>query len=328
MQCPVCSRAANPRELECECGEVLAPWRLIATHGQALRHRGLVLAAREDYLGACLAFLEAALGNPLDESSLLDAARSLFRLGRVKQARRLLAAASGGSAGQARRLAAAIDAALAEQSAGRDDAAAELAAAGEEETAARPATARANADGTRYSTRSSPDESPSAQPPRGTRRPLLALGPVTRSPGLFRFLARNGHDPMWEAVLSVEAEWDGDWSALDPWLEAVSRRPEQPGVLSYMRGLTCWGREARDEARGHFAACLAGPVDYLNPAAYFLSLHLDDAREAADVFDRLCEQYSPREMEQLLPLLRERFLAWKDAGAARAVERLQYKARQ
>ena len=92
MQCPVCNKPTRKDDRECEaCGEVLQPWRTIEFYGGTLRQRGLALAANGDHLGAMLSFLEAALGNPLDGLSLVDAARALVHLERPDDAERLLA---------------------------------------------------------------------------------------------------------------------------------------------------------------------------------------------------------------------------------------------
>ena len=92
MQCPVCGKPVRPADRECEaCGEVQTAWRNIEFYGRGLRQRGLSLAERGDHLGACLAFLEAALTNPLDSLSLVDTARALVHLSRPQDALRLLA---------------------------------------------------------------------------------------------------------------------------------------------------------------------------------------------------------------------------------------------
>jgi hypothetical protein len=92
MQCPVCNKPIRKDDRECEaCGEVLQPWRTIEFYGSTLRQRGLALAASGDHLGALLSFFEAALANPLDGLSLVDAARALVHLERLDDAERLLA---------------------------------------------------------------------------------------------------------------------------------------------------------------------------------------------------------------------------------------------
>src|SRR5437773_57424 len=90
MNCPICDRSPADSELECACGEPLTPWRTIAWAGQTVRQRGLTQAQEKDYLGACLSFFQAALTNPLDRASLVDAARVLHFLGRDEDALRWL----------------------------------------------------------------------------------------------------------------------------------------------------------------------------------------------------------------------------------------------
>ena len=89
--CPLCQAEVKPADRVCPCGEILAPWRNLTFYADTLRQRGLVLARQEDYLGACLAFLVAAVSNPLDRSCLADVVRALVRMGRWEEAREFLA---------------------------------------------------------------------------------------------------------------------------------------------------------------------------------------------------------------------------------------------
>jgi tetratricopeptide (TPR) repeat protein len=90
MKCPTCGQPVKDAAAECTCGEPLTPWRTLAWAGETLRRRGLALAGQKDYLGAVVAFLEAALTTPQDGQSLVDAARALYHLGRADEALRLL----------------------------------------------------------------------------------------------------------------------------------------------------------------------------------------------------------------------------------------------
>jgi tetratricopeptide (TPR) repeat protein len=110
MNCPVCRLPVKETALECACGESLLPWQNMAQHASNLRQRGLALASQADFLGALLAFLEAALANPLDRTCLVDAAKALFWLGRSGEALRLLGQAESlaPTDGKAAALAAAI----------------------------------------------------------------------------------------------------------------------------------------------------------------------------------------------------------------------------
>jgi len=89
-QCPACGAAVKSTAAECACGESLAAWRTVAWSGATLRDRGLTLATTGDFLGAAVALLEGALTNPLDDASLVDAARAMIRLGRFEDAVRWL----------------------------------------------------------------------------------------------------------------------------------------------------------------------------------------------------------------------------------------------
>src|SRR5262249_27251511 len=90
-RCPVCEQAVRDVDKNCPCGEVLQPWRNMEYFGTALRNKGRLLAQQDDYLGACLLFVQSALTNPFDCTSVADAVRSLARLGQYDHARGLLA---------------------------------------------------------------------------------------------------------------------------------------------------------------------------------------------------------------------------------------------
>lgn len=89
-RCPICEAPLRGSEPECACGESLASWQTLDRASHVLRQRGLALAAEGDHLGALVAFLEAALTDPLDGASLVDAGRALAHLGRDADALRLL----------------------------------------------------------------------------------------------------------------------------------------------------------------------------------------------------------------------------------------------
>jgi hypothetical protein len=154
----------------CECGELLQPWRTIAYYGETLRQRGLALARRQDYLGACLSFVQASLSNPLDERSRADVIRSLVRLGRFQDAKELTQLFSGKIS--------------ADEAAALDDAMAQLATA---------EAARAKPDADRQETSSEP----SAADVKPSAREFLGLPALARQRG---FLARLLTPPVGDAL--------------------------------------------------------------------------------------------------------------------------------
>jgi Flp pilus assembly protein TadD len=89
-QCPICSAPVKEQAMECACGELLTSWSTLRTQAEALRQRGLALAAKGDLVGALVSFMEAALTGPQDTASLLDAAKCLALLSRYEDADRML----------------------------------------------------------------------------------------------------------------------------------------------------------------------------------------------------------------------------------------------
>lgn len=290
MNCPVCDRAVRDTDQECACGELLTTWTNLRRGGHALRQRGLVLAAAGDHVGATLSFLEAALTNPLDDLSLVDAARALVHLGRTEEALVWLkhAAARPGSRAAAAALLQAIEA-LPSRGPG-----APAAAAGQDlaETTTMVATA----------------------PP-----PLLGLGALPRAR---RWLARAETDPLWEVVLRLEQEGAQDWRAPAPWLESALGTAKGHAVLQYMLGLGAWQRAEPEEAQRRFLASMEADAPVLNPAGYYLYLQAEDAPRGRAALERLRSKYAPQDVERCLRAVADRVKAWPESTRARVVRSL------
>jgi tetratricopeptide (TPR) repeat protein len=281
MNCPTCGQPVRDADTECVCGEVLTQWRRMAGNGAALRQHGLALAGAGDFLGAALAFLEAALTTPLDGTGLVDAAKALYHLGRPDDALRWLGhAESLHPAGGAAAVAAAIRTLQAQAQAPPEAPAAPNTETGVE-----------------------------AAPPEAGPRPLLALGPLPCRQG---WGSRSKADaPVWEKVLAREQQ-PGDWRLGCPVVEETLKASGS-GVLHYVLGLGHWQQGSRDAAGACFAACLKTRPPFLNPAAYYLCLHLDDPQRARAARERLGRVHGPRELETCLGRLEEWLAAHGEA---------------
>lgn len=255
MNCPICANAVDDMAVDCgKCGEAMTPWRTIVTSAGRIHRRGLALAAQHDYLGACLAFFEAALSNPLDADGVVDAARALVHLGRTDDALRLLAHAQRRNPkGNASQIAAAIRELLRETQREATDAAPAAAVPGVDDGAAASATAPDNAG-------------ESAGPV-----PLWEFLGLPALPRKRSFLSRIGgseRGDAWAGVLGAEKNWDGQPLAIAPWLTAVVREGGTCPAWSYMLGLECWQRQDPSAALPWFLKSLKDGAPFLNPAAY------------------------------------------------------------
>jgi len=287
-QCPACGAAVKPTAPTCECEESLEPWRVIAHSGAALRERGLALAAEGDYLGAALALLPAALTNPFDTASLVDAARALIRLGRNADAVCWLEAA-GARPGAAELLAVATE----RLQPTRDAPAAEPVAA--TEPAAEPGT--------------EPD----------TRRPLLGGRPMTRKFGLLsRGKPSKEAVAEWERVIRMETDPDPDWRPRGSAVEKLAQADPRP-VYQYALGLGAWQEGKVAAAAAAFRRCLATDPPVLNPAAYLLDIHLDDPVAARRAWEELSEQYGA-EATAVRSALRDRLARRGDGDRVKALD--------
>jgi tetratricopeptide (TPR) repeat protein len=279
MKCPLCGESVKDAAAECACGEPLTPWRTLAWAGEALRRRGLALAGEKDYLGAMVAFLEAALTTPQDGQSLVDAARALYHLDRPDEALRLLHHAEALAPGRGAAVARAIQ---------------ELKKKRPEDRAATAAAA--------------------LPPPR----PLLALGPLERSRGWFGS-GKGTSSPLWLKVLALEQQ-GRDWRGAASALAEALQDTEGAEALQYALGLGHWQAGDREAARGCFVHCLKGNLPFLNPAAYYLCLHLEEPQRALVALRALEKAFSGKDLEQCLLALRRRLQELGDGDKAAALE--------
>jgi tetratricopeptide (TPR) repeat protein len=274
-QCPACGAAVKPTAPTCECDESLEPWRVIANSGAALRDRGLALAADGDYLGAALALLPAALTNPFDTASLVDAARALIRLGRN------------------------ADAVCWLEAAGARPGAAELLAVANERLAPKP-DALAGEPAPATEAAAEPGVEPDA------RRPLLGGRPMHRKYGKFRGKPTKEAVAEWERVIEMEADPKRDWRPRDSAIEELVRADAR-AVYHYALGLGAWQAGDAVTARAEFRRCVAADPPVLNPAVYLIYVQ-DDQPESArtQVLAELGQRYSAAELDQCLAALRGR----------------------
>lgn len=251
MQCPLCETVVADSDVACPgCDEMLSDWRVLQGNSEILRERGLHLAARGDLVGACLSFMQAALSDPADTASLVDAGRSLLLLERIEDAIRILEAAHQRSRQSgAGELLSSLKKRLA----------AEAEAAGEGEKTTEGPTAPDESRGT-AKVRS---RGPAGQ---ATRRgaPLLGLHPMTRKKGLLS----RGLDPLWLSILHTERHWDDQWGSCHGWLTAACDVETPHPALLYLRGLDAWQNGQAREALTQFAQCLAQEQTVLNPVAW------------------------------------------------------------
>jgi hypothetical protein len=269
MNCPLCANAVADAALECpSCQEELTPWRTIEAAAAQMRRRGLTLAAKEDYWGACLALLEAALANPRDESSLVDAARALWRLGRRHDAARWLDHArrrnpSGEAAGMLQAIAG-----LANQQEPRSPQAGNVLAAAPD----RPV------------------------------RPLLGLPLLERKKKLLGRWHREDLG-VWRAITAAEIQWKDKSLEHCALLEAIASDEACPSSFCYLTGLKRFSQSDLGQALVWFHKSVMQHAPVLNPAAYVLLIGLErDGPQAARVLQD-CGVTS-HELERVVAALR------------------------
>jgi hypothetical protein len=300
MQCPICSETVGDVDLDCAaCHEPLAPWRTLTSSSDRLRERGLLQASQRDFVASGLSFLQAALTNPFDTKSLIDAGRAMLHMNRLDDGLRLLnQARARDPKGDAPAVIAAVEAIVAENERRKKTA----------------AQAAAEADTAAYE--SPPDEADSRPAPPDVdavrengpaRRELLALPVLARRAGWGRKVQKV--DPLWRRVLTMEAEWEGDWSASAAWFEAAvgDRGAEPLSALAYGRGLGAWQQNRLDEARRWFERAADPHAAVLNPAAYYLAASLDGEADTREAVRRLTGNgYAAPELESILKVLEDR----------------------
>jgi hypothetical protein len=282
-KCPLCQRRIAETDRACECGELLQPWRTITFYGETLRQRGLALAHRKQYLGACLSFVQACLTNPLDDQSRTDVIRSLIHLGEFRDARELIRLFS-------REI-------PADEAAALEDAIVEL-----------------------ESVKAQPEEVPRKQvaaPPAPKQKPrarrCLALPPIPRCrPLLSRWLPPLSVDALWRTVIQLEMAHEtgeGPWTAL-------RQAAADDTVRDYLTGLEHFSRREDERARRSFADCLRNKPCVLNPAAYYLYLSLNTPQTAGEAVKQLQARCRSQDLKVVIRLMEQHLGARLD-GARR-----------
>jgi tetratricopeptide (TPR) repeat protein len=273
MHCPICNEIVRPADRECACGEPLTAWRNWEYYGNIVRQRGLQLAKEGDFLGAFKTFMVAALGNPLDSESLLDAARALFRLGRPNDALDLLRGVQPNARSSADDVAQAIKEATALQppiETKAVDAALELEEMG----------------------RSLKRESL-----QSGSVPLLALPPLRRRSFKAWLGKRQAVRVLWENVLQLEAAAPVEGSSALRWLASLDGDSSIQTISYYASGLVLWEEDEVANAGKRFLACMECNPPFLNPAAYYLVAQGSDRVASCRAWDVLKETCSTRELQ-------------------------------
>ena len=321
MQCPMCGQATRPKQQECACGELLTQWQTIASSGRALRQRGLAQAGQRDYVGALASFLEAALTNPGDGGSVVDAARSLALLDRPQDALRLL-----------------VNADVKGQEADTLKKALHTAVERRKKKPAVPQQQVVVASAVVPPPKPPAPESASAPPPPAaaagngaapapdaaneTNVRFLALGPVERSQGgLARFKGKKQLPDGWSTALAMEMSWPGDWGSLSGWLAAALQHSHEKSLFYYLLGLAQWQQGHPDRA-ATFDRCLGERPPVLNPAVYYLYLHLDSAEAARKAGQRLGNWVEAKELAECKRVLHKRLDEWRDTERAKVLDAL------
>lgn len=326
MKCPMCEQPVNnPQQRECLCGENLSLWKGLAGSSEALRQRGLAQAAQGNFAGATLSFLEAALSNPMDQKSLIDAAKALVYCDCPQEAFDLLKNADARYAEEAGPVLKAIQAVVAQsRKKARDEAGPAAAGAGDAAPKI-PVPEKATV--------------PAAAPAQ-VCFPLLALGILKRRGKLLNRMMSlatgDGLPGIWRCVLQMENTWPNDWKLLGPWLTAAAgetarnaqTQADDHAVFHYMLGLGHVQAQEWTEASAAFRRCVNANPPVLNPAAYYLYLHLDDSRQAAKAMDWLKGLCNPHERADLHKLLRQRLANRKEADKAAVLEEIAAKGGQ
>lgn len=346
MKCLICDRPLrHAKQSECDCGESLPFWTTQMNASQAIRQRGLAQAAKGNYVGACVSFLEAALGNPADQQNLIDAAKALAYGGHFAEARQLLDAADA----RYKEPKAAVLQAIArleehakrrEKPVARPAPAPEPTAVAEAITAPIPAPTVEPAPNPEAAPApmSAPDAAPAppaARPapvaeaaPAPPVMPLLGLPIMRRAKkGLGGFFKKAPTGPLpaiWHTVLGMENSWPNRWQTVEHWIHAAAREAakspddaaHEEAVFLYMIGLGHVQQSNLAEAVAAFDRCLQLQPPVLNPAAYYLFLHLDHPQNAQKAMSRLKNDYDKQEYEECRKNLLDRLATRGDAARA------------
>ena len=257
--------------MDCQgCGESLTEWRMLNSNGVRLRQRGLSLARSEDFVGACVAFLEAGLTNPLDDQSLVDVGRCLLHLNRLEDGMRILKHAdSRSSKSGAKAVLAALKTLLKENK-------------GEENS--KPDEEA----GTETAELDSPGEEASGE--SSEKSPVFLRLDALIPDGGWK---KKKPDSFWLTVLQTERNGTKHLSSMQDWLQTVSRDSEAHSGISYLLGLHHWNVGDRQAAYAEFERCLRKHPPVLNPVAWLILLGATGEgvsqqllRSAADIYNR------------------------------------------
>ena len=131
-------------------------------------------------------------------------------------------------------------------------------------------------------------------PPLARRKPFLG--------------SRPRPDALWETLVQAErSEQPGE----DIW-QQLRTSVADPAARDYVTGLAALKCGDQATARQSFAACLDHHLPLLNPAAYYLYLHLDSGAAAMTRMAACATACHPSELEQLVAHLDKALAALGD----------------
>lgn len=340
----MCEQPVAFPQTECACGELLTPWWKLIERGRVLRQKGLHRAAQGEYLEALVAFLEDTLTNPLDRSSLVDAARALVHLNKPQEALRLLQLSSPQPESKAATLAQAIKLSLKQAQTHQQGAEPRPKMAPGTPPSPSPSPFSAVEPGPHPLATPAPPELPrhrAPEPPKEKKTPspvaeappaaeeemkppspksrpsFMALGVVPRQTKK-RLKVLGGAGKMevpegWKTILDLEQNNQEDWGVLLTFLTKRLFKPFESGLDHYVLGLARWQKGLDDEALEEFGKCLAKETPVLNPAFYFLYLHLGkDTKKVNGAWKQLFEWLGEENYKPFKKQLAQKLKEWND----------------
>ncbi len=298
MKCPLCDTPVTETDVSCPgCDELLSEWRIINSNSRLLRQRGLILADQQDLVGACLAFMQAAISDPTNNVSLVDAGRSLLLLGRSHDASRILKYAHQRS---------------------RESGARELLDMMKKMAAetAQESTETVAAGGDGAATWATAVQQPAKV--SKNRTPLLGLEILVRK----KVLGGTDVDTLWSSILHTERNWQGAWGSLQTWLTAACEVDEPHTALIYMRGLDAWWRDDSREALMHFSNCILKESSILNPVAWGIYVTLTTGDGTGDVVDMAVDRVGSKGLRMVVDVLSARLKEINSEQSRKALRQL------